>query len=251
MGFSRRDDEGDNGSDLVHRSQPPPRKTPEPVDALGLFDAPAATAATLDSEQFGAQCAALEPRMAALSISNDALRNSLRPASPPGLRGWIDEHTGGALRRLERRGEDALYWLWARAPWQRLALSVGAGAVVGLLVVLVGVRFVRPHAGEELSISSQALAAAPAPAASSAAPIASAAAMLVAPAPKLPPAPPEPVAAEDKPSVQAVEIPEAAPEPAADADEDSPPAKHSKKHRHATHHKKPRSHHGKLDKDAQ
>ena len=84
--------------------------------------------------------------MAALAISNDALRDSLRPAVPPSLGGWIKETLVNPWWRYVEYGyTEAVCWLWARAPWQRWALSSGFGAVLGLAVVVAAAPRFRPE----------------------------------------------------------------------------------------------------------
>ena len=81
--------------------------------------------------------------MAGLSLSNDALRNSLPVAPPWSLRKWLDDHSGGSLRKLERLQLDGVDWLVARKPWQRWTLSLGLGAMIGLGIVFSGAQFFR------------------------------------------------------------------------------------------------------------
>jgi hypothetical protein len=101
---------------------------------------------SITDEQIIAAISAPEPRMAALAISNDALRDSLRPAVPPSIGGWINKTLVNPWWRYVEYGyTEVVCWLWARAPWQRWALSSGLGAVLGLgVVVAVAPRF-RPE----------------------------------------------------------------------------------------------------------
>jgi hypothetical protein len=99
--------------------------------------------ALVTEEEFAARLSAPDPRMAGLSISNDVLRNSLPVAPPWSLRKWIDEHTGGSLRKLENARFGAVDWLVARKPWQRWTLSLGLGALIGLGIVFSGAKFFR------------------------------------------------------------------------------------------------------------
>ena len=99
--------------------------------------------ALLTDEEFAARLSAPDPRMAGLSISNDALRNSLPVAPPWSLRKWVDAHTGGSLRKLENLQLSGVDWLVARKPWQRWTLSLGLGAMIGLGIVFSGAKFFR------------------------------------------------------------------------------------------------------------
>jgi hypothetical protein len=97
----------------------------------------------LTEEEFAARLSAPDPRMAGLSLSNDTLRNSLPVAPPWSLRKWIDEHTGGSLRKVQHAQLSAVDWLVARRPWQRWTLSLGLGAMIGLGIVFSGATFFR------------------------------------------------------------------------------------------------------------
>ena len=200
--------------------------------------------AHLSEEEFAARLSAPDPRMAGLSLSNDRLRNSLPVAPPWSLRKWIDQHTGGSLRKLEHLQLSGVDWLLARKPWQRWTLSLGLGAVIGLGIVFSGAQFFRGGLQSASAVASAlptaevvaAVRPSPAPARSAepaAAPVVDApVAAAVASAP-----------------VVAEEAPAAAPEPAED---DSPadatpekPGKHGKKKG-----KHSRSRHQKAQADA-
>ncbi|HEU4577669.1 MAG TPA: hypothetical protein VFS67_05410 [Polyangiaceae bacterium] len=99
--------------------------------------------AQLTEEEFAARLSAPDPRMAGLSLSNDVLRNSLPVAPPWSLRKWVDERTGGSLRKLERLQLSGVDWLVARKPWQRWTLSLGLGVAIGLGIVFSGPKFFR------------------------------------------------------------------------------------------------------------
>jgi hypothetical protein len=184
--------------------------------------------ALLTEEEFAARLSAPDPRMAGLSLSNDALRNSLPVAPPWSLRKWVDAHTGGSLRKLEHLQLSGVDWLLARKPWQRWTLSLGLGAVIGLGIVFSGAKFFRGGLQSASAVAS-ALPTAEVVAA-------------VRPSPVQPPST-EPAAAPvaDAPVATAVasapvvaeEAPSAAPEPAEDdsAADAAPekPGKHGKK----------------------
>jgi hypothetical protein len=82
--------------------------------------------------------------MAALAISNDALRDSLRPVSPPSIHGWLAKQANPWWRHVEYVYSEAAYWLWARAPWQRWTISGGLGALLGVAIVVVALPRFRP-----------------------------------------------------------------------------------------------------------
>jgi len=186
--------------------------------------------ALLSEEEFAARLSAPDPRMAGLSISNDTLRNSLPVAPPWSLRKWVDEHTGGSLRKLENAQFGAMDWLVARKPWQRWTLSLGLGAMIGLGIVFSGAKFFRGGLQSASAVAS-------------AMPTAEVvAAVRPAPAQLVPSAEPTAAPVVDLPVATAVasapvvaeEAPAAAPEPAdddsasADAVPDKP-GKHGKK----------------------
>jgi hypothetical protein len=109
--------------------------------------------------QFDLQGLGLEPRMAALAISNDALLDSLRPVAPPSIGGWIKKQANPWWRHIEYGYTEAAYWLWARAPWQRWALSGGLGALLGVGIVVVALPRLRPELERVASASGDALVA--------------------------------------------------------------------------------------------
>ena len=100
----------------------------------------------ITDEQLVTDMYAPEPRMAALAISNDALRDSLRPAVPPSIGGWLHKTLVEPWWRYVEYGyTEAVCWLWARAPWQRWALSAGLGALLGVGLVIIAARRFRPE----------------------------------------------------------------------------------------------------------
>lgn len=208
--------------------------------------------ALLTEEEFARRLSAPDPRMAGLSISNDALRNSLPVAPPWSLRKWIDSHTGGSLRKLENLQLDGMDWLVARKPWQRWTLSLGLGAMIGLGIVFSGAKFFRGGLQSASAVASAlptaevVAAVRPAP---SAAPSLAAGAPAPSAEPVAAPAVEAPVAtAVASAPVVAEEPPSAAPEP---TDDDSSadaapekPGKHKKKG------KRSRSRHQKAQSEA-
>jgi hypothetical protein len=148
------------------RSQPPPRKTlssrpprslpPSGPAAVSRGDTSVlVTAEQLLRERPGARSEA--PR----SLSNEALMASLRPPA----------HYGSSrpLRRsMEPHLLDGLSWFLDRSPLQRVLLSTGLGAVVGVGIVVTLARLVMPDHGEPaaaLAPATSNLAALAAPAA--------------------------------------------------------------------------------------
>jgi hypothetical protein len=190
--------------------------------------------ALLTDEEFAARLSAPDPRMAGLSISNDALRNSLPVAPPWSLRKWVDANTGGSLRKLENLQLSGVDWLLARKPWQRWTLSLGLGAAIGLGIVFSGAKFFRGGLQSASAVASAlptaevVAAVRPAP---SAAPSLAPGTQVPSPEPVAAPAVEAPVVAST--AVVAEEAPAAAPEPAeddssADAAPEKP-GKHKKK----------------------
>ena len=175
----------------------------------------------ITDEQLVATISAPEPRMAALAISNDALRDSLRPAVPPSIGGWLYKTLVEPWGRYVEYGyTEAVCWLWARAPWQRWALSAGLGALLGVVLVIVAAPRFRPElervaaASAETVVASTQLAAASsmviAPLRASAeAPAAVAAAAPVAPAAAAVAAPAAPAAAAEGLAVPELDAPTA------------------------------------------
>lgn len=102
---------------------------------------------TDDEAQFDPEGLGLEPRMRALAVSNDALLDSLRPVAQPSIAGWVKKRANPWWRYVEYGYTEAAYWLWARAPWQRWALSGGAGALLGVAIVVVALPQLRPDLG--------------------------------------------------------------------------------------------------------
>jgi hypothetical protein len=144
----------------VRRSHPPPRKRREkrerPSQRLSSMQ-------ELSSKQFGARCSVPEPKLATLSISNDALRESLRPAVAASI-------GGGILQALVQPGwRSAECWLLARAPWQRSAISIALGVLLGLTIVAAVAPGLRPGpasialGSSEASIASTPMAVAASP----------------------------------------------------------------------------------------
>jgi hypothetical protein len=110
----------------------------------------------ITDEQLVAAISAPEPRMAGLAISNDALRNSLRPAVPPSFGGWLHKTLVEPWWRYVEYGyTEAVCWLWARAPWQRWALSAGLGALLGLALVIVAARRFRAELESVAAVSAE------------------------------------------------------------------------------------------------
>ena len=183
--------------------------------------------ALLTEEEFAARLSAPDPRMAGLSISNDALRNSLPVAPPWSLRKWVDQHTGGSLRKLEHVQISAVDWLVERQPWQRWTVSVGLGALIGLGIVFSGAKFFR---GGLHSASASADVGSVLPTAEVVAAVRPNPALVPSPEPAPAPAADAPVAVATTPVV-AEEAPAAAPEPAVDDSDATPekPSKHGKK----------------------
>ena len=99
--------------------------------------------------------------MAALAISNDALRDSLRPVAAPSIGGWIKKRANPWWHYLELGYTEAVCWLWARAPWQRWALSGGLGAFLGLVVVVLAAPRFRPDLEGVAAASGEAGVASP------------------------------------------------------------------------------------------
>ncbi|MEO8178090.1 MAG: hypothetical protein ABI895_04580 [Deltaproteobacteria bacterium] len=133
--------------------------------------------------QFDPEGPGLEPRMAALAISNDALLDSLRPVAPPSVGGWIKKQANPWWRHIEYGYTELACWLPARAPWQRWALSGGMGALLGVAIVVVALPRFRPDLESVASASGEAMIASTQ--------LAAASAMMIAP---LRPGPPSPVA---------------------------------------------------------
>jgi hypothetical protein len=209
--------------------------------------------ALLTEEEFAARLSAPDPRMAGLSVSNDALRNSLPVAPPWSLRKWVDANTGGSLRKLEHLQLSGVDWLVARKPWQRWTLSLGFGAMIGLGIVFSGAKFFR---GGLQSASAVASALPTAEVVAAVRPALSSAAGAAAPGTQLPR--PEPVAAPavEAPVVTAVagtavvaeEAPAAAPEPA--EDDSSADAAPEKPGKHKKKGKRSRSRHQKAQSES-
>jgi len=136
-------------------------------------EASSGSVAGYDDVQFDPNGRGLEPRMQALAVSNDALLDSLRPAAPPSIAGWLGKKASPWWRHVEYGYTEVACWLWARAPWQRWALSGGTGALLGVAIVVVAVPRLRPDWGSTLGASSDALVASTQ--------LASAAAVVIAP----------------------------------------------------------------------
>ena len=151
--------------------------------------------------------------MSELAVSNDVLRESLRVAEPPPLSVRVEQRLSAWFPTFERRLIDALYWFSERAPWQRGALSMGIGALIGLSMVF---------AGAGIAGWGQRAAPAASPQAALVAPVAA--------SPRIAPAPvAEPVAAA-APAPTAVPAPEPVrAEPLLDEPERKPARKHAKK----------------------
>jgi hypothetical protein len=113
----------------------------------------------LQDVQFAPDGRAPEPRMMALAVSNQALLDSLRPVAPPSIRGWLAKQANPWWRHVEYGYTEAAYWLWARAPWQRWALSGGLGALLGVAIVVVAVPQLRPDLERVVAASSGAIVA--------------------------------------------------------------------------------------------
>jgi hypothetical protein len=110
----------------------------------------------ITDEQLFEAISAPEPRMAALAISNDALRDSLRPAVPPSIGRWLRKTLVEPWWRYVEYGyTEAACWLWARAPWQRWALSAGLGALLGVVLVIVAVGRLRPELDSAAAVSGE------------------------------------------------------------------------------------------------
>jgi hypothetical protein len=117
-----------------------------------------------DAGEFHARCSAFEPKMSQLAVSNDVLRESLRVAAAPPLSTKLEQYLSAWFPTFERRLIDLLYWFTDRAPWQRGAISVGVGALLGLGIVFVGAAvfgWQRTELGA--SAASEAVLLAPAP----------------------------------------------------------------------------------------
>lgn len=122
------------------------------------------------------------------SLSNTALMASLRP--PP------DYGNSPALRRsMEPHLLEGVSWFLDRTPWQRVLLSTGLGALVGVGIVVTLARLFAPELGTataRAAVGQQAALAAPAAAAL----LAPAAATPVAPVVAGPLAAPTPLTAQ-------------------------------------------------------
>jgi hypothetical protein len=88
--------------------------------------------------------------MQALAVSNQALLDSLRPVASPSITGWIKKRANPGWQYVEYGYTEAAYWLWARAPWQRWALSGGLGALLGVAIVVLALPRLRPDLGNDL-----------------------------------------------------------------------------------------------------
>jgi hypothetical protein len=148
--------------------------------------------------------------MSELAVSNDVLRESLRVAAPPALSTRLEQRMSAWLPTFERWLIGALYWFSERAAWQRGALSLGLGALIGLSMVLAGAGILGWGHREPA-------ASAPAPAAVLVAPVAVPTRVLPVPAPSVAPA--------AAPALVAAAQPAAA-EPLLE----EPEAKHARKH---------------------
>jgi len=131
--------------------------------------------------QFDPEGPGLEPRMAALAISNDALLDSLRPVAAPSVGGWIKKQANPWWRHVDYGYTELACWLWARAPWQRWALSGGTGALLGVAIVVVALPRFRPNLESVASASGESIIASTQ--------LAAASAVMIAPLRKGPPPP--------------------------------------------------------------
>lgn len=190
-----------------------------------------------DDAHFDPQGAGLEPRMQALAISNQALLDSLRPVAAPSIAGWIKKRANPGWRYVEYGYTEAAYWLWARAPWQRWALSGGLGALLGVAIVVVALPRLRPDLGSAAAADSgNAIVAATQAAAASA--------VLIAPLRQAaePPVTDAVKAVEPPPAADAVKIAEpdapSAVEVSEQVDEDSAAPESGKSKRKARHGKR-------------
>jgi hypothetical protein len=194
----------------------------------------------LDDAQFDPHGAGLEPRMQALAISNDALLDSLRPVAPPSIAGWIKKRANPGWQYVEYGYTEAAYWLWARAPWQRWALSGGLGALLGVAIVVVALPRLRPDLGSDL----KSVAAASGDALVASTQVAAASAVLIAPLRQVaePPVADVVKAVEPPPAADAVKLAEpdvpTAVEVSEQVDEDTAAPESGKSKRKARHGKR-------------
>jgi hypothetical protein len=161
------------------RSQPPARKRRR-SSIPPRSEIPPLSRGDCDPDQFSARCVAFEPRMSELAVSNDVLRESLRVAAPPSLSSRLEQRMSAWLPTFEHWLIGALYWFSERAAWQRGALSMGIGALIGLSVVFAG-------AGIFGSGRREPAASAPPSRALVVAPVAALRQIAPAPAPSVPP----------------------------------------------------------------
>ncbi|HKO94036.1 MAG TPA: hypothetical protein VJU61_22935, partial [Polyangiaceae bacterium] len=108
----------------VRRSQPPPRKHRN------------------ESRRQLPEWVAFDPELSESEVSNDVWRESLRLPTAPSLATPPEQRRSARFPTFERWLTGALYRFAACAPWQRGALSVASGALLGLGIVLcvAGVR---------------------------------------------------------------------------------------------------------------
>ena len=160
--------------------------------------------------------------MSELAVSNDVLRESLRVAAPPALSTRLEQRMSAWLPTFERWLIGALYWFTERAAWQRGALSMTLGVLIGLSLVFAGAGVLRSER-RELGAS------APTPLAAVVAPVALRPLSAPGPAPSVDPV--------SLPAVVAAPQPTAT-EPLFEGPESKAASKHRKKgrsrlHRHA------------------
>jgi hypothetical protein len=200
----------------ARRSQPPPRK--RRAESVRPRAEQRSAPRECDPAQFSARCVAFEPKMSELAVCNDVLRASLPVAAPPSLSVRLEQRLSAWFPSFERALIHALYWFSERSAWQRGALSMAAGATIGLSLVLAGAGLLGGQRGT------------PAPTAVAAG---AASAPPIAPAP--PTTAPSAPAAAPLPAVTASAAPEPlAADPIGEQPESKPARKHAKKraHRH-------------------